>query len=377
MMKKGKKKKSNVLKNIVPMMIGAALGIVVFIGLETIESSGNDYGEMNPIVVGIVAMISTLISIVLHIIIHEGGHLICGLLSGYKFSSFRVFNLMVKKEDSKLIFKNYTLPGTGGQCLMEPPKIYDTNIPYKLYNFGGVLFNLIFSAITLIATLVFVRDFYVTTGLLVFCLIGIVLGLSNAIPMKMGGLPNDGKNIMYIGKSKESHYALWVQLKYATAQANNVRIQDMPVEWFEYPKKVENELDITLLLFIAERHIAFSEFEKAKEIHEKVCELCKDGSLFKTNALMELMFFSIIEGKSKEEVDEFFTDEVKAYFKAANCIPTTHRIMLAYSLLTNDEKQAEESLMKFNKSITTFPYLGVVEVENALVNLIPQKPKVA
>ena len=48
----------------------------------------------------------------LQLIIHELGHLIFGLLSGYKFSSFRIFNFMLIKEDGKFKIKNLSFPET-------------------------------------------------------------------------------------------------------------------------------------------------------------------------------------------------------------------------------------------------------------------------
>ena len=48
-----------------------------------------------------------IVSTVLHIIIHEGGHLLGGLLTGYKFVSFRVMDLKLEKTESD----NYLRPG--------------------------------------------------------------------------------------------------------------------------------------------------------------------------------------------------------------------------------------------------------------------------
>lgn len=59
----------------------------------------------------------------LQIIVHEAGHLAFGLLSGYAFSSFRIMDFMWIKEDGKLRLKKFSLAGTGGQCLMEPPEM--------------------------------------------------------------------------------------------------------------------------------------------------------------------------------------------------------------------------------------------------------------
>ena len=70
-------------------------------------------------------VLAAVISFVLHIIIHEAGHLVFGLLTGYKFVSFRVFNVLIDKEENDKIRLRTVqgVDGTGGQCLMSPPKI--------------------------------------------------------------------------------------------------------------------------------------------------------------------------------------------------------------------------------------------------------------
>ena len=73
------------------------------------------------------------------LILHEAGHLVCGLISGYRFSSFRVGSLMLFQEGKRLRFKTLSIAGTGGQCLMLPPQCDDTPIPFRLYLLGGVL----------------------------------------------------------------------------------------------------------------------------------------------------------------------------------------------------------------------------------------------
>ena len=54
-----------------------------------------------------------------NVIIHEGGHLIFGLMTGYKFNSFRIFSVILIKQNGKLKIKNISLAGTGGHgiCL--------------------------------------------------------------------------------------------------------------------------------------------------------------------------------------------------------------------------------------------------------------------
>ncbi len=54
-------------------------------------------------VVGIFAgsIVCTLVAFILQIVLHEGGHLLFGLLSGYRFVSFRIFNWTLIRQEGK------------------------------------------------------------------------------------------------------------------------------------------------------------------------------------------------------------------------------------------------------------------------------------
>ena len=68
--------------------------------------------------VGIFAgsIVCTLVAFVLQIVLHEGGHLLFGLLSGYRFVSFRIFNWTLIRQEGKFRLKRFGIAGTGGQC---------------------------------------------------------------------------------------------------------------------------------------------------------------------------------------------------------------------------------------------------------------------
>lgn len=82
-----------------------------------------------------------ILSFWLQAILHEGGHLVCGLLSGYRFLSFRVGSFTLLRQNGRLVLRRFYLPGTGGQCLLEPPD--GDEVPFRLYNLGGGLANLL------------------------------------------------------------------------------------------------------------------------------------------------------------------------------------------------------------------------------------------
>ena len=89
------------------------------------------------LVIGVVYLLMLLDSV-----LHELGHLLCGLLSGYGFLSFRIGSLMLQRTREGLRFCRMSLAGTAGQCLMSPPELKNGRIPCLLYNMGGVLMGL-------------------------------------------------------------------------------------------------------------------------------------------------------------------------------------------------------------------------------------------
>ena len=125
------------------MLIGGICGFVGMSCLEKIIGKDAGMGQLLCALLGIMIMMYLIVFV--HIIIHELGHLVFGLLTGYQFASFRIGSLMFVKKQEKIKVKKFSLMGTGGQCLMMPPKMENGSMPYRLYNLGGVIFNLNYS----------------------------------------------------------------------------------------------------------------------------------------------------------------------------------------------------------------------------------------
>ena len=53
------------------------------------------------------------LAMVIHTVIHEAGHLIFGLATGYRFISYRVFQFMWIKQGGRIRFTRMSLAGTG------------------------------------------------------------------------------------------------------------------------------------------------------------------------------------------------------------------------------------------------------------------------
>ena len=156
----------------------------------------------------ILLLIAGVIAFILHIIVHEAGHLVFGLLSGYKFISFRVFDFKIIKDvNGKLKIRFERLAGTGGQCLMRAPEYVNGKFKYKLYLLGGVIFNIVFSIVFWL-----ILPSYYT---LLFALIGFALAFLNLIPMGF----NDGMTFYHASKDETTRFVLYLQLEYVYYQS--------------------------------------------------------------------------------------------------------------------------------------------------------------
>ena len=123
------------------VLLGAVCGVLTARCMERLTARGYSVGG-KIMVLGLL-LLAFYGAIMVQLVIHEAGHLVFGLATGYRFNSYRIFNLMWLKEDGKIRFRKLSVAGTGGQCLMNPPDLQDGKMPVMLYNFGGAILNLI------------------------------------------------------------------------------------------------------------------------------------------------------------------------------------------------------------------------------------------
>ena len=83
--------KNKKLKNVIMMLAGLLLGAVLgFLVMHKLMNTAPSADKSDKILRIAVLLISLGVSSFGSIIIHESGHLVMGLLTGYKFVSFRV-----------------------------------------------------------------------------------------------------------------------------------------------------------------------------------------------------------------------------------------------------------------------------------------------
>lgn len=347
---------------ILPMIIGGVCGAAgAAFGVSLLPEIDGGKGL---ILIGL----SLIFSIYFHIIVHEGGHLVCGLLSGYKFVSFRVGSRMLMKSNGKYMVKKFNIPGTGGQCLLDPPGDKPDHYPMKLYNLGGGLSNFFFSSIATVIT-INTESIAVKEVLIPFIILGVALGATNLIPMKVSGIANDGYNILSLDKDTAGRKAFWQQMRVNRLSTDGVRLKDMDEELFDLASSETegNPLIDQVKLFWMQRLVDEKRFEEARDYGRKLIHAKDSIQIFKLMVGVELLYLELIGDCDTATVNALYRKDIQKWMKSVKGYPSTHRVLYAYATrFAHDEKMAAKAAADFAKVCRTYPMLGEIETEKEL-----------
>jgi hypothetical protein len=369
-----KKRNYRWLGVLVYLLIGAACGVLIMEYWDHAEEAGMPFiGQILSVVLLIAGMYAAL---VLQIIIHEAGHLVFGLLTGYRFSSFRIFNLMLQKEEGGFHFRKMNLAGTGGQCLMCPPDLIDGKMPFMLYNFGGAIMNILFSLVCLDVCFLLpaFSAGWVFSGFLV--VIGFAFAALNGLPLRMGPVNNDGRNAFDMAESEEAVRAFWVQLKMNEMISKGVRLKDMPDEWFAVPsdESMKNGI-VAAAVFACNRLMDQHRFREADRLMDRLLAP-QIGliDLYRMLLVCDRMYVEMITENRPEILTGMRTDEQLKLMKSMKDAPSVLRTEYVYALLSEkNEEKARELEERFEKSAKPYPYPNEIEAETELLAIAKER----
>ena len=311
--------------------------------------------------------IAGVIAFILQVIVHEAGHLVFGLLSGYKFISFRVFDFkIIKDENGKLKIRYERLAGTGGQCLMRAPEYVEGKFKYRLYLLGGVIFNIVFSIVSWL-----ILPSYYT---LLFALIGFALAFLNLIPMGF----NDGMTFYHASKDETTRFVLYLQLEYVYYQSIGKNLL------IEQPTIVEkiNSLEITNTNYLTDslEFIKLDGLEYFFEFNTLYNEARKlyverDNLLpvYKVELMALLVKLISLMNPEDELLEEIMKDKtLLARLKQKN--PQTKNILATYEYGVNlDDEKALGLITEARKLKNKAPNLYVQNLEMKYCDYLEEK----
>ncbi len=364
-----KKQWISVLSIILWLLCGCCLGLCIVFTVDLDKALGESVGSFL-VLYGLYIFLSV-IAFIIQLIIHETGHLIFGLLSGYGFSSFRIGSINFTKKDGKLTVWKKSVPGTAGQCLLSPPDYNGGDFPYIMYNLGGVFLNLIASFIFALLFIA-VKDVPILNTVVSECVvIGVFYALFNGIPMQTKDIPNDGYNALHTGDNALSKRSFWTELKISELSYNGERIKDMPDELFYLPSREENvnALVCSSAIFYENRLMDMEKYEEANELCHTLLEDQNDlPGIYRNLLTIDRISTDIIlqNGKcTKEELEEpKMAEYLKKLAVSLEVLRTRYIISL---LLYEDEAGANKWLSDFDKMAKDYPNAGDIELSRQIM----------
>ena len=323
-----------------------------------------------------IPLLSTALVYVIHLVLHETGHLVAGLMTGYKFVSFRIGSIIIiKNKEGKIEFKRMTVLGTGGQCLMCPPDVPTEECPYKLYHLMGGLTNLVIGLISVILSIILPK------GMLNFCLfetsavLGFMLGITNLMPTKINGTQNDGYNLVDLGRNQFAKKALNLVLSLNALITTADSYDDLPEELvnelmaIDFTKEdLSNASIANAFNYQAAILYVKGDYENAYKTQKYISENNDILGIFRNEAKCECLFYEIITDAGAEVIDTRYDKNLQKYVKATAIYPSRQRLLYSYyRLYRKDEKKAEECMNKLEKMIDTYSVKAdaVLELETA------------
>lgn len=335
--------------------VGAAIGIL----LTRIET-----GLPKPAVPLIVALL-LLVSLYVQTILHEAGHLVFGLLTGYRFCSFRIGALLLYRSADGLRLGRYSLPGTAGQCLLLPPESGE-DLPVALYNLGGCLMNLIVSAIAALAATLCPRGSWGAAALLSLAIVGVGFAAMNGIPLSTVLVDNDGSNLQMLRRSAPERLAFRNQLLVNGALTAGKRLRELPAEWFAMPESFADAkggvCGCGYLAFC--RALDLREDEHAVAIGKRLLNEAKAlAGIHRLLVQQELLFLALVGSDAAAGIDNQPDEALRKFWKQSGSLLSTQRMHYAVALLVDCSGSAARAKAAFERIAATYPFTGEAEGE--------------
>lgn len=331
----------------------------------------------------LIAFAALVVGVFTNAILHEAGHLVGGLLTQYKFLSFRIFNLTLQKEDDGWHWKRFSIMGTLGQCLMCPP--HTRSVPYFWYNVGGVMVNLIICVISGIMLYAFDLSMISFEFCVMFLATGVWFLLTNAIPMTPGGVPNDGKNILILWRHPEQRKHFHDMLAIAAEQSQGKRVSEMPEEWFESTPVTKD----STVMEMSARNLHYARlmdemrFDEAREVAEELMSLGASlPQLFQMEVAGDLLLLELATLNRINTVNDLWNKKFgvgnmtlqKYIMTYRKYLPMKCAILFAYELINNQSPEtAQEYYNEVESNIHAFTQPGEARTAIAIMDEVLTK----
>ena len=260
---------------------------------------------------------------------------------------------------------------------MMPPEIKDGKFPFVLYNAGGVMINLLMSILCILLLIPLRGVHFALEGVLIlFAGSGLFAVLTNGIPMKIGGVPNDGHNIYSMLKDEDARRGFYVQLQVNGLQSLGTRIKELPLSTFELKGNADltSPLNTSMRLMEYSYHLDHLDMEKAKKCLDSLAEFTDCIAPIYVNEInCEKLFLELITDCNKSIIDPLYDKNLKKYIKAAKFQASKKRLLMAYEIYyKKDTKEALKYYQEGKNLALNSPVKGDGDAELMLLNSLKE-----
>ena len=346
------------LKFIGALLLGALIGLICIIPIivfgtgesfSTVVNKIFGHDALPYLAKAAMTIILICVACFLQLIIHEGGHLVTGLLTGYRFVSFRVLNWLLIRKDDRLQWRNFELAGTGGQCLLAPPDKPLEQIDTRWYNAGGVLANVITAVLAIVLMYTVDMPLWMHALMFLMAFIGVSFALLNGIPMKVGGVANDGLNLFQMEKDRPAKLCFCNILEVNARGQEGEPYTGMPERLFAMPDPFdwENALHVGAVLLSVTRKMAFHRWEDAYQLLTEAHDN-KDSYMTLYQMEIENMMTQvcIFTGRDKEARQHYSKEVAKHVTRHAPTQSDKQLTRMAVALALDGDRPRAEQIFK-------------------------------
>lgn len=253
------------LESFIPVLLIKGNSTVILLERYSINAI-SDINQGLPILISLLFLTFPYYYLIL-LPIHECGHLIFGLLSGYRFFSFRIGKLqLIKRGNSLRICKEWN-PISDGQCLMSPPLYKDKSHPYILYMMGGAILDaLLMFVLVIVSQLTRFPNTALQWVVLYLAALEFLSVLANVVPIKLYGVNNDAMITVLMGKDVLAIKSWYAYAHIRQGYMEGKTVSELSQFYFVLPCQVDynNDLITYYLLELFQYYVQTEKWEELK-----------------------------------------------------------------------------------------------------------------
>lgn len=304
---------------------------------------------------------------------HELGHIVIGLICGFRFNSMRLGFIQLYREEGKLRIAAKRLPESlAGATEMLPKNAENLHEKYLAVVCGGLAFSLLF-----LAAAELVLDFYKYMPFAVYALVCTSLPYAfhiffyNVLPFNDDNLDTDGAMLKGLLKKNPSYLTAVNILAIEAYLYQGLTPSEIDKNlYFGAPQLPEDDLNFILL---TNYRLSFYIDADDKANAAKACERL-EGLLeyvppyYKNNISADVLFCKCLRGDT--EGARALYPKLKQYLKGEESL-SAHRISAAYELYANGDRAAAlRELSAAEQKAENYYIKGIEKYERKLLRHI-------